>query len=280
VSVCLAHFPVICIDCSILTHLTVLSLLGGWESCCLCLLRRIELKTLCHASRSCCAIAPGVVVPRRSLQAVVALRSHFCVLRGFLMSLLLIWLLDLLGIMKVRILIKFCLLKTVDAIMWGDALMLLILVQTSATIRLPREEILLLKVLRIVLIILQNILLAAVTLVAAFAVWSALIRGLTRCIGVHQISFIELVDGRTWWFCSTYTLGSLVAKDIARRERIGSRTHGAGTQRLLLLCSWYLWAAKSQRWSCGMLVWHHRILIYFAMIAKGWLFLVHFLIIF
>ena len=48
--------------------------------------------------------------------------------------------------------------------------MLLILVQTSVTIRLSREEILLLKVLRIVLIILQNILLAAVTLVAAFAV--------------------------------------------------------------------------------------------------------------
>ena len=48
--------------------------------------------------------------------------------------------------------------------------MLLILVQTSATIRLPREEILLLKVLRIVLIILQNVLLATVTLVAVLAV--------------------------------------------------------------------------------------------------------------
>ena len=91
------------------------------------------------------------------------------------------------------ILIKFCLLKTVDAIMWGHTLMLLILVQTSATIRLPREEILLLKVLRIVLIILQNVLLATVALVAALAVWSTLIRGLARCISVHQISFIELI---------------------------------------------------------------------------------------
>ena len=159
--------------------------------------------------------------------------------------------------------------------------MLLILVQTSATIRLPREEILLLKVLRIVLIILQNVLLATVSLVAALAVWSALIRGLARCISVHQISFIELIDDRTWWFCSAYTLRFLVAKDIARRERVGSRTHRAGThQRLLLLCSRYLRAAKSQRWSYDMLFRHHRILIYFAMIAKGWLFLVHFLIIF
>ena len=75
--------------------------------------------------------------------------------------------------------------------------MLLILVQTSVTIRLSREEILLLKVLGIVLIILQNVLLATVALVAAVAILVGLIRGLARCISVHQISFIELNRDRT-----------------------------------------------------------------------------------
>jgi len=72
--------------------------------------------------------------------------------------------------MKMGILIKLSLLKTVDAIMGRDTLMLLILVQTSATVRLPREEVLLLKVLRVVLIVLQNVLLAAVSLVRILAV--------------------------------------------------------------------------------------------------------------
>ena len=72
--------------------------------------------------------------------------------------------------MKMAILIKLSLLKTVDAIMGRDTLMLLILVQASTTVRLPSEEVLLLKVLRVVLIVLQNVLLAAVSLVHILAV--------------------------------------------------------------------------------------------------------------
>lgn len=86
--------------------------------------------------------------------SIVALGPHLSILRSFLVPLLLKLLLDLLWIMKMGILIKLSLLKTVDAIMGRDTLMLLILVQTSATVRLPSEEVLLLKVLRVVLIVL------------------------------------------------------------------------------------------------------------------------------
>lgn len=203
--------------------------------------------------------------------SIVALGPHLSILRSFLVPLLLKLLLDLLWIMKMGILIKLSLLKTVDAIMGRDTLMLLILVQTSATVRLPREEVLLLKVLRVVLIVLQNVLLAAVSLVRILAVWSSWIRSLARCGSVHQLIFIELIDHITW--C---TLRFLVAKDIARGEGVGRTGRRAGASHGLLLSDWLLGGAQGQRWSNDMLFWHVRILVYFSMFAKGWLFLVHF----
>ena len=155
----------------------------------------------------------------------------------FIVSLFLILLLNWLRIMSLTVLIKFGLLKTVDSIMRWHTLMLLILIQTITIVTLPLN-ILTLKVLRLILIFLQNIVLTSVGLVTAFTVRSSRIKGLSWCVGVHQISFIALIQHRTWRFGSTYTLRFWIAKDISLRKRIGSRADRArGHKSLRLLCS-------------------------------------------
>ena len=145
------------------------------------------------------------------------------------------------------ILIKFSLLKTVDRIMRRHTLMLLILIQTISTVTLSLN-ILILKVLRLILIFFQNIILAGVGLVATLAVWCSWIEGLAWWVGVHQISFIALIENRTWWFRTSYTLRFLVPKDIGLWERINSRTERTwGPKYLLLLSSLYLRVTDSGR---------------------------------
>lgn len=229
--------------------------------------------------RCTCSIASWVVMGLGVWETIVAVRTHLGILRASLiLSLLLKLLLHLLRILKMTVLIKFSLWKTVDCIMRSDTLMLLILVQTGTTVRLSSEEISPLNVLAWVLVSFQNLL----TAIASSSIFSILVVRCSRShslpggISIEQISFIELIHNIRSRILSN-SVGLLANKDIATRGIGISRTDWVGAQWLLLLMSVvHTRVTYGQRGHWILFVrMHLNILVYFILNGVRWLFLVH-----
>ena len=158
-------------------------------------------------------------------------RSHLGILCHFTVwPLLWIRLLYLLRIVEMYILIIFILMKSVNAVLWRNTLMLRILINSRSTVLLSRVELLILNLLRVLNVSIIHILAICSSLASLWA----MVEWLTRCIGMHEISLVGLVHDWTWWFSASYTLGFLILKDIRILLRITLRATRTCTSRLKL----------------------------------------------
>ena len=154
--------------------------------------------------------------------------------------------------------------KSVDAVLWRNTLMLRILIKPRSAVWLARVKILILKLLRIFNIAIINILPIGPTLAGL----GSMVYGLTRGICMHEISLVGLVHYWTRWFCASYTLRFLILKDIwiLLRITLGSpRTWTSGLKLHWLVYLFGLIIGMGGWWVDQV-----GIFVDFGVIVEGW----------
>lgn len=154
--------------------------------------------------------------------------------------------------------------KSVDAVLWRNTLMLRILIKPRSAVRLAWVKILILKLLRIFDVTIINIL----PIGSALASLGSVVYGLARGIGMHEISLVGLVHDWTRWFCASYTLRFLILKDIWILLRItlgGPRTWTSGLKLHWLVYLFGLIIGVGGWWIDQV-----GIFVDFGVIVEGW----------